>query len=195
MMSIKGIAKHMLSPVMCFRHGIKNREGYMYIGKHCKIVRPKYMTFGKNVSIAPYTMLFSYDKECKLEIGEGAEIGMFSRIACYSHIIIGKNVLTGPHVFIADHNHEYHDISVPIKKQGIMIKKTETFPEGGVKIGDGTWLGTGVVIAGTVTIGKQCVIGANSVVTKDIPDYCVAAGNPCRVIKQYHPETQEWERV
>lgn len=64
---------------------------------------------------------------------------------------------------------------------------------GGVSIGDETWIGTGVVIAGTVTIGKHCVIGANSVVTKDIPDYCVAAGNPCKIIKRYSFETKQWE--
>lgn len=51
-----------------------------------------------------------------------------------------------------------------------------------------------MVIAGTVTIGKHCVIGANSVVTKDIPDYCVAAENPCKIIKRYSFETKQWEK-
>lgn len=60
----------------------------------------------------------------------------------------------------------------------------------GGSIGDETWIGTGVVIASTVTIGKHCVIGANSVVTKDIPDYCVVAGNPCKIIKRYSFETK-----
>ena len=55
---------------------------------------------------------------------------------------------------------------------------------GGVSIGDDTWIGTNVVIAGTVEIGKHCVIGANSVVTHDIPDYSVVAGCPAKVIKQ-----------
>lgn len=58
------------------------------------------------------------------------------------------------------------------------------FGRGGVSIGDDTWIGTNVVIAGTVEIGKHCVIGANSVVTHDIPDCSVVAGCPARVIKQ-----------
>lgn len=53
-----------------------------------------------------------------------------------------------------------------------------------VEIGDGSWLGTHVVIAGNVEIGKNCVIGANSVVTKNIPNYCVAEGIPCRIINR-----------
>ena len=85
-------------------------------------------------------------------------------------VIIGKGVLTGPHVFIADHNHEYRNPDVYIYKQGCRAGKDDR-----VLIDDGTWLGTNVVVVGNVHIGKQCVIGANSVVTKDIPDYCVAA--------------------
>ena len=74
--------------------------------------------------------------------------------------------------------------------QGVMV------PEGGkVVIGEGTWLGTNVVVVGNVRVGKHCVIGANSVVTKDIPDYSVAAGIPCRVIKRYDFEKEEWVRV
>ena len=66
---------------------------------------------------------------------------------------------------------------------------------GGGRIGDDTWIGTNVVIAGTVVIGKHCVIGANSVVTHDIPDYSVVAGAPCKVIKQYNTETKQWEII
>lgn len=63
-----------------------------------------------------------------------------------------------------------------------------------VIISDGTWIGTNAVIVGNVKIGKNCVIGANSVVTKDIPDYCIAAGIPARIIKRYNIETHSWER-
>lgn len=64
-----------------------------------------------------------------------------------------------------------------------------------VHIGDGSWLGTHVVIAGNITIGKHCVIGANSVVTKDIPDYSVAVGIPAKVVKRYNFDTKCWECV
>jgi len=64
-----------------------------------------------------------------------------------------------------------------------------------VHIGEGTWLGTNVVIVGSISVGKQCVIGANSVVTKDIPDYSVAVGIPAKVIKRYDFEQQQWVKI
>ncbi|MCK4619283.1 MAG: hypothetical protein KAT52_05010 [Desulfobacterales bacterium] len=63
-----------------------------------------------------------------------------------------------------------------------------------VYIGNNSWIGQNVTIIG-VKIGKHCVIGANSVATKDIPDYCVAAGSPAIVKKRYNFETNEWQRV
>ena len=182
-MNIKRLVKRILCPLQCLRFGIKNQEGNLYIGKACKIVNAKAMRFGKNVSTMPYTMLLCHEGG-HLEIGEGAEIGMFSRVASQGEVIIGKNVFSGPHIFIADYNHEYRDIEKPIKNQGNLVKPSARFNRGGVSIGDDTWIGTNVVIAGTVEIGKHCVIGANSVVTHDIPDYSVVAGCPAKIIKQ-----------
>lgn len=88
------------------------------------------------------------------------------------------------------YNHEYRNIKLPVSKQGIMSQMDSK-----VIIGEGSWLGTNVVVVGKVRIGKHCVIGANSVVTKDIPDYSVAAGIPAKVIKKYDFEKEEWVRV
>ena len=65
----------------------------------------------------------------------------------------------------------------------------------GVKILKDTWIGTNVVIVGNVTIGKHCVIGANSFINHDIPDYCVAVGSPAKVVKRYSFEEKEWVKV
>ena len=89
-----------------------------------------------------------------------------------------------------DHNHEYRNSDVYIYKQGCRVGKDDR-----VLIDDGTWLGTNVVVVGNVYISKQCVIGANSVVTKDITDYCVATGSPAKVLKRYNFESKEWERL
>ena len=105
----------------------------MYIGKACKIVNAKAMRFGKNVSIMPYTMLLCHEGG-HLEIGEGAEIGMFSRVASQGEVIIGKNVFSGPHIFIADYNHEYRDIEKPIKNQGNLVKPSARFNGGGYRL-------------------------------------------------------------
>lgn len=105
----------------------------MYIGKACKIVKAKAMRFGKNVSIMLYTMLLC-NEGGHLEIGEGAEIGMFSRVASQGEVTIGKNVFSGPHIFIADYNHEYRDIEKPIKNQGNLVKPSARFNRGGYRL-------------------------------------------------------------
>jgi len=121
---------------------------------------------------------------CKLVIGNGTSIGHFNHIYATSRIVIGENVLTADKVYISDNLHSYDNINLPISKQPIKQVKE-------VYIGDGTWLGENVCIIGS-SIGKGCVIGANSVVTKDIPDYCVAVGSPARIIKRYDTTSETW---
>ena len=79
---------------------------------------------------------------------------------------------TGHHVYITDQNHGYDDLTRPISVQ--------VMPERPVRIGDGSWLGHGTVVLPGATIGRHVVIGANSVVRGEIPDFCVAAGNPAQ---------------
>jgi acetyltransferase-like isoleucine patch superfamily enzyme len=90
-------------------------------------------------------------------------------------------------VYITDQNHGYEDITIPISKQ--------SQPERAVSIGDGSWLGHGSVVLPGVTIGQHVVIGANSVVTKDIPDFSVAVGVPAKVIRRFDESRQEWLSV
>lgn len=147
-------------------------------------------TIGDNVTIRPSTDIYIHKKTSCLTIGNNTEIGNHSTISAYNEIQIGDGVLTGPHVFIADHNHNYENPNKPIYTQGVKIQTNSK-----VKIGYGTWIGTNAVIVGNVQIGKNCVIGANSVVTKDIPDYSVAVGSPAKVIKRYNFENKQWEKV
>lgn len=87
-------------------------------------------------------------------------------------------VTAGQSVYITDCDHEYRDVNIPVIDQGIVQRGQR------VSIGDGSYIGINAVIVGNVKIGKHCVIGANSVVTKDVPDYCVAVGSPAKVIKR-----------
>jgi acetyltransferase-like isoleucine patch superfamily enzyme len=119
-------------------------------------------------------------------IGDRCLIGRGSGIVGHFSIFIGNDVWTGHHVYITDQNHGYEDITRPISQQ--------TQPERAVVIGDGSWLGYGAVVLPGVTIGKHCVIGANSVVTSDIPDFSVAVGVPARVIRRYDA-TAGWIKV
>ena len=124
--------------------------------------------------------------EVKLEIGERCSIGNFNHIYTTHSIILENNVLTADKVYISDNLHNYQDIEVPIKEQPIVQKKD-------VRIGEGSWLGENVCVIGA-SVGKHCVVGANSVVTKDIPDYSIAVGIPAKVIKKYDFDKKEWIR-
>lgn len=106
-------------------------------------------------------------------------IGNHTRIGLHNTIIgpvrIGSQVNLAQGVVVSGLNHNYQDATRPISEQGV-----STSP---ITIKDDVWIGANAVIAAGVTIGKHCVIGAGSVVTKDVPDYSVAVGNPAKVIK------------
>lgn len=121
---------------------------------------------------------------CSLIIGDGCKIGHFNHIYSTGNIIIENDVLTADKVYISDNLHAYLDVDTPIHRQKIVQKNK-------VVIGEGSWLGENVCVIGA-SVGKHCVIGANSVVTKDIPDYCVAVGAPARVIKYYDTKSKQW---
>src|SRR6056297_2899430 len=113
-----------------------------------------------------------------IRIGDRCLFGKGSGIVGHLEIVIGNDVWTGHHVYITDQNHGYADRGLPIASQ--------VMPERPVSIGDGSWLGHGTVVLPGARIGRHVVIGANSVVTGEIPDHSVAAGVPARVLKTIH---------
>ena len=122
-----------------------------------------------------------------LIIGDESIIGNFNHIYATKKIIIGKNVLTADKVYISDNLHSYENPFIPIMKQ--KIKQNNE-----VIIGDGAWLGENVCVLGA-NIGRNCVIGANSVVTNNIIDYSIAVGAPAKIIKRFNFKTNNWERT
>jgi len=153
-----------------------------------KIDGPQNIYIGKNVLIQYKTWLGALPLtglgKCSLTIKDGSRIGNFNHIYATFEITIGENVLIADKVYITDNLHSYENVNIPINNQP--IKQTQK-----VQIGDGAWIGENVCIIGAC-VGKQSVIGANSVVTKYIPDYCVAVGAPARIIKRYSFEKNEW---
>ena len=117
-----------------------------------------------------------------VRIGDRCLIGRGSGIVGHLGIDIGNDVWTGHYVYITDQNHGYENVDLPISQQ--------TQAERVVSIGDGSWIGAGSVILPGAKIGKHVAIGANSVVTGEIPDFSVAVGAPARVIKRYSNDGQ-----
>ena len=100
---------------------------------------------------------------------------------------IGNNVILAQHIVISGLNHEYRNISKPIHEQPVTMAK--------IIIEDECWIGGNAVITSGVTIGKHSVVAAGSVVTKNVPPFSVAAGNPAKVIRQYNEADAEWQKV
>jgi len=176
---------------------INNKINYGSISWHTTLEKQLRTTNKKNIFLAPYAVVKKYcwlaaepltgSEICRLVIGHGCSVGDFAHIYSTKEIILEDNVLLANFVYISDNVHGFEDINMPIIKQPIIQRNT-------VRIGEGSWLGEHVCVIGA-NIGKHCVIGANSVVTKDIPDYCVAVGAPAKVIKKFNFNTQQWEKV
>ena len=118
-----------------------------------------------------------------ISIGDRCSIGRGSHIVGHLSIEIGDDVWTGPYVYITDQNHGYKDLDVPIGRQWPV--------DAGVKIGAGSWLGAGAVVLPGASIGSHVVVAAGAVVKGDIPDRCVVAGSPARVVRRYD-EDRGW---
>lgn len=159
------------------------------IYKPLQIDNPKGIIIGNGVTIYHSGWLMGTKKENAegLVIDDNTVIGHFSHIIANQNVHIGKSVLIANKVFISDCTHQYKNIYSPVMNQEIREIKP-------VYIGDGSWLGENVCVCGA-NIGKQCVIGANSVVIEDVPDYSVAVGSPAKIVKQYNFDMQRWEPI
>jgi acetyltransferase-like isoleucine patch superfamily enzyme len=118
-------------------------------------------------------------------IGNRTKIGLSNTII--GPVTIGNDIRLAQNITLSGLNHNYTDVNLPIHEQGV-----STAP---IVIEDETWIGANVVVLAGVTIGKHCIVAAGSVVTKNVPSYSVAVGNPARVLKKYNPETKNWEKV
>jgi serine acetyltransferase len=120
-----------------------------------------------------------------LRVGDRCVIGRGSHIVAHQSIVIGDDVYTGPYVYITDQNHGYADPDIPIGRQ---------WPSNtAVSIGPGSWLGAGVIVLPGACIGRNVVVAAGSVVRGQVPDRCVVAGVPARVVREYSA-TAGWGR-
>jgi acetyltransferase-like isoleucine patch superfamily enzyme len=155
--------------IVCFPPAAIVNERYIHLGAHTLIGPHVTLSAGMVPGQACLT-------DPVVRIGDRCLLGRGSAVVGHLSIEIDDDVWTGHNVYITDQNHGYADLAVPISSQAM--------PERPVRIGAGSWLGHGTVVLPGATIGRHVVIGANSVVRGEIPPYCVAAGNPARVVRR-----------
>lgn len=156
------------------------------LSKDIYFKNPKYIKIGNKCQIGPECRIEAWDYYAgkkfnpQIEFGIDVRINSKCHIGAINKISIGNNVLIGSNVMIMDHSHgknEYGEMKLhPSKRQ--------LYSKGPVIIGCNCWLGENVVVLPNVSIGDFSVIGANAVVTKDIPPFSVAVGNPAKVVKR-----------
>ncbi|QWH09086.1 acyltransferase [Bacillus mycoides] len=183
------------------RIGLKECGKILFVGKRVKLKNKNAISFGSGVTLEDYVFLDGLSTE-GLKIGNNVKVGSYTIIACSGSlkslgkgvrigdnsgigdfsflgaaggIQIGNNVIMGQNVRFHSENHKFDRVDIPIKEQGVTNK--------GIIVGDDCWIGSGSVFLDGVQVGEGCVIGANTLVNKDIPPYSVAVGNPVKIVK------------
>lgn len=184
------------------RVGFRRARGLTMMGRHVALRNKRYIsvgrsfiaedyaeiqglsrhgiTFGDRVTVGKYAMIRpsgNYGGEVGegLVVGSNSNIGAYCYIGCSGMIRIGDNVMMSPRVSLYAENHNFADVTRPMKEQGV----TRQY----IIIEDDCWIASHAVVLAGVTIGRGSVIAAGSVVTKDVPPYSIVAGSPARVIR------------
>lgn len=179
-------------------------RGFAHIGKNATIkpilnsINRDKISIGDNVNIGIFSWISvstsfagincSSKRKIRLKIGNNVSIGNNAFIVANNDVSIGNNVIIAPYVYISDHMHEYENTKVNLSEQPLTNS-------GHVSIGDNVFIGIKASILPNVSIGERSVVGAGSVVTKDVPSYSVVVGNPARVVKRYSRTKDAWIKV
>ncbi len=150
------------------------------------IVGEQYIEVGNNTILGKNVQLTAWDSNNgksytpQIIIGSNCQFGGYNHITAINRIEIGDGVLTGKFVTISDNSHGITDNAEELNVSPV---KRPAYSKGAVEIGDNVWIGDKATILSNVKIGSGSIIGANSVVTKDIPPFSIVGGNPARIIK------------
>lgn len=174
-------------PILFWKYTIKKKSRFFLMNGIKQNVRTKRLIVGHNVRIGNYTRINFYNNG-SLTIGDGCYIGQRNSFLVGADITIGNGTLMASDICITSENHNTDPTSlIGYGGQPLICKP--------VNIGEGCWIGEKVIVLPGVEIGKKSIVGAGSVVTKDVPDYSIVAGNPAKVLKTYNFDKDEWEAV
>ena len=145
-------------------------------GNVLEAFREARLVVGEGTLLEPHVWLTA-PGQARIRIGEGTFLNIATMVAAQELVEIGDHCMFANGCFVTDSNHRFDDPDKPITWQGFRSK-------GPTRIGDNVWCGANVVVTSGVTIGERSVIGANSVVTQDIPPFSIAAGAPAKVLRR-----------
>lgn len=170
-----------------YRLFIKKIGWNSYIGSIVFLLGGKNIIIANRVRIFPGLRMEVHNKG-KIIIEEDVSIGQNMHITSSGlELKIGKHTTVSGNVFITNIDHDYRELGKHILKQPMLVKNTQ--------IGENCFIGYGASIQAGTILGKQCIVGANSVVRGNFPDYSVIVGAPAKVVKRYCIETNTWRKV
>lgn len=166
-----------------FRHRFKRFGNSVFMWRQYTLMGQQYISIGDGNIFEPGIQLTARKfggVEPQITIGNNCLVRKDSHITSINCINIGDNLLTGTNVLITDNSHGDTDVETLHTSPRIRVP----FSKGPVKIGNNVWLGNNVCVMSGVSIGDGVIVGANSVVTHDIPAYCIAVGIPAKIINK-----------
>lgn len=162
----------------------------IFVRKHLRVGTPKGITIGNEVIMGMFCRLECYEDNGilgQIKLGDTTKLGHFCTILAGANVNIGKCTRFGSFVTVMSETHGINPEKGIYHKQPLVCKE--------VNIGEYCWLGEKVIVMPGVSIGDWSVVGAGSLVTRDIPPFSIAVGNPAKVIKRYNFDTHSWEKV
>jgi len=156
------------------------------------------LDFGQGLTIGHHCRFDLFgekdDSSKKLTIGKNCKMGDNVHIVAHQTVRIGDNCLMASKIFISDTSHGQYSGAAGHSSPAVPPEMRPLYTRA-VRIGNNVWIGENVCILSGVTIADGCIVGANAVVTKDIPENCIASGAPARATKRFDSDSQVWETV